>query len=97
MIRMLTCTGGARPLVARARAPVCPSLATRLQQPGGKKVDECPLIGVVKYYYSTIIVSAKSVRYAESQVVRYISRDCLYGETIHVRYIVGCSTVLIYC
>ena len=26
-----TCTGGTRPLVARARAPVCPSLATPLQ------------------------------------------------------------------
>ena len=25
---MLTCTGGAPPLVARVRAPVCPSLAT---------------------------------------------------------------------
>ena len=30
IIRMLTCTGVARPLVARARAPVCPSLATPL-------------------------------------------------------------------
>ena len=26
----MTCTGGAQPLVARARAPVCPSLATPL-------------------------------------------------------------------
>ena len=30
IIRLRTCTGGARPLVARARAPVCPSLATPL-------------------------------------------------------------------
>ena len=30
IIRLLTCTGGAQPLVARARAPVCPSLATPL-------------------------------------------------------------------
>ena len=27
---MRTCTGGARPVVARARAPVCPSMATPL-------------------------------------------------------------------
>ena len=31
MIWMHTCTDGARPLVARARAPVCPSLATPLR------------------------------------------------------------------
>ena len=30
IIRMLTCTGGAQPLVARACAPVCPSLASPL-------------------------------------------------------------------
>ena len=32
IIRLRTCTGGARSVVARARAPVCPSLATPLSR-----------------------------------------------------------------
>ena len=37
IIHMRTCSGGARPLVARARAPVCPSLATPLRKQSGEQ------------------------------------------------------------
>ena len=45
---MHTCTGGARPLVARARAPVYPSLATQL---GPGEVGHCHMIVMIIVLY----------------------------------------------
>ena len=45
-MRMLTCTGGARPLVARARAPVCPSVATPLEKRTSKQGISIVLVSI---------------------------------------------------
>ena len=71
IIRMLTCTGGARPLVARARAPVSPSLVTPLLVPQSSLETVSLLVRNQELEWQ--------IRHLEEKIeVRVISASCTF-------------------
>ena len=80
MILSAPVTGGARPLVARAHAPVCPSLATPMAL-YGSSLRVCPLFVLNPKFTDILLMKLYALCMVQNNLIQQFDRFILCTDT----------------